>query len=132
MMIMWMILVTAAAAAGAQPEVAQTPTSATFGDWVVLCADRKGLPPCEMAQAAKRKDNGEQGMRFSIAYAGDADRYGVQFQLPLGIQVQGDVLVRLDNRTDVPGFKITRCEVDGCFVDRIVSRAEINPFDVGG
>lgn len=104
------------------------PVSTRFGDWVVFCANRKDLPPCEAAQAAKRKDTGEQVMRFSIAYSGADDRYGVQFQVPLGIRVQGDVLIRLDDKTDVSNFQITRCEIDGCFIDRIVRLADLKPF----
>ncbi|WP_322963858.1 invasion associated locus B family protein [Sphingomonas fuzhouensis] len=110
----------APSAPAAQPE--------RYGDWSVLCVERAELPPCEVVQGVQRKEGDTQQLRFSFAYAGQGDRYGVQFQVPLGVLVQTAPLIRLDEKTDVPGFRITRCEPDGCFIDRVMTRAEIEPF----
>ena len=110
----------ASPAAAGQPE--------RFGDWSVLCVERTDLPPCEAVQGVQRKEGDEQPLRFSFAYAGQGDRYGVQFQVPLCILVQTVPLIRLDDKTDLTDFHITRCEADGCFIDRVMTRAELEPF----
>ncbi|MDQ1231568.1 invasion protein IalB [Sphingomonas sp. SORGH_AS 879] len=127
------LLAAAALASGAPtatPPQAATPAAQPerYGDWSVLCVERAELPPCEVVQGVQRKEGDTQPLRFSFAYAGQGDRYGVQFQVPLGVLVQTAPLIRLDEKTDVPGFHITRCEADGCFIDRVMTRAEIEPF----
>ncbi|MFD1788314.1 invasion associated locus B family protein [Sphingomonas floccifaciens] len=118
----------AAAPAAPAPTPAPAPTVDRYGDWSLVCAVRSGLPPCEVVQAVQRKDDGDKLLRFSFAYAGKDDRYGVQYQVPLGVFVQPEALVRLDDKTDVPGYRITRCEADGCYIDRVVTRADLAPF----
>ncbi len=114
------------------PTAATSPAAAglsdRYSDWSVLCADRPDLPPCEAVQGVQRKEGGEAPLRFSFAYAGQGDRYGVQFQVPLGILVQTAPLIRLDDKTDLTDFRITRCEAEGCFIDRVMTRAELEPF----
>lgn len=136
-MIASILYAVAVVSGGGQAASAKTPAAAPttaappierFGDWSLACADRPGIPPCEVVQAVQRKDSAEQVLRFSIAYAGSGDRYAVQFQVPLGILVQGDVLVRLDDKTDLPGYRVTRCEAEGCFVERLVERKALDPF----
>ena len=132
------LLAAAALASGAPTATPPQATPATpsapaaqperYGDWSVLCVERAELPPCEVVQGVQRKEGDSQPLRFSFAYAGQGDRYGVQFQVPLGVLVQTAPLIRLDEKTDVPGFNITRCEADGCFIDRVMTRAEIEPF----
>ncbi|MET3438034.1 invasion protein IalB [Sphingomonas sp. 1185] len=125
----------ASAASTATPPQAAVPAQSApasqperYGDWSVLCVERAELPPCEVVQGVQRKDGDTQQLRFSFAYAGQGDRYGVQFQVPLGVLVQTAPLIRLDEKTDIPGFRITRCEADGCFIDRVMTRVEIEPF----
>jgi invasion protein IalB len=122
-----------------QAAVAQAPSAAAankpierFGDWSLVCADRPNIPPCEVVQAATRKDSNEQVMRFSVAYAGSGDRYAIQFQVPLGISVQGDILIRLDDKTDLPGYRVNRCDTDGCFIEKLSDRAGLDPFFMHG
>lgn len=103
-------------------------TTDQSGDWTVRCVTRAGLPPCEIVQAVKRNDIDQNVLQFSLSYAGTADRYAVQFMLPLGLFVQGEALVRLDDKTNLGGYVFTRCEPQGCFIDRLVSRADLNPF----
>ncbi|MCW2406956.1 invasion protein IalB [Sphingobium sp. B1D7B] len=122
------VLAAAPAQAAAAPTTGAAPTVDRFGDWSVVCAVREGLPPCEVVQAVRRKDDDDKLLRFSFAYAGRDDRYGVQYQVPLGVLVQPEALVRLDDKTDVPGYRITRCEADGCYIDRVVTRADLEPF----
>ncbi|MEH3104252.1 MAG: invasion associated locus B family protein [Sphingomonas phyllosphaerae] len=115
-----------ATAAPAQSTAA--PKSEHYGDWSVLCVDRTDLPPCEAVQGLQPKDAASQPLRFSFAYAGQGDRYGVQFQVPLGILVQVQPLIRLDDKTDLSDFRVTRCEAEGCFIDRVMTKAELEPF----
>jgi invasion protein IalB len=115
-----------AIAAPAQSTVA--PKSEHYGDWSVLCVERTELPPCEAVQGLQSKEAGSQPLRFSFAYAGQGDRYGVQFQVPLGILVQVQPLIRLDDKTDLSDFRVTRCETEGCFIDRVMTKAELAPF----
>lgn len=116
----------------AAPAVANAPdtvgTTDQSGDWTVRCVTRAGLPPCEIVQAVKRNDIDQNVLQFSLSYAGTADRYAVQFMMPLGLFVQGEALVRLDDKTNLTGYVFTRCEQQGCFIDRLVSRADLNPF----
>lgn len=104
------------------------PQPERYGDWSVLCIEREGLPPCEVVQGVQAKDANTQPLRFSFAYAGQGDRYGVQFQVPLGVLVQVQPLIRLDDKTDLTDFRITRCETEGCFIDRVMARTELEPF----
>lgn len=116
----------------AAPALASASNSAEktekIGDWTVRCVQRAGLPPCEIIQAVKRNDIDQNVLQFSLSYAGTADRYAVQFMLPLGLFVQGEALVRLDDKTNLGGYVFTRCEPQGCFIDRLVSRMDLNPF----
>lgn len=105
-------------------------TTDQIGDWIVRCVKHAALPPCEIVQAVKRKDIDKNVVQFSLSYAGAADRYAVQFMLSLGLFVQGEVLVRLDEKTELKGYLFTRCEKQGCFFDRLVSREDLNPFFV--
>ncbi|WP_295492959.1 invasion associated locus B family protein [Sphingorhabdus sp. EL138] len=98
------------------------------GDWTVRCVSRAALPPCEIVQAVKRKDVEQNILQFSLSYAGTDDRYAIQFMLPLGLFIQGEALVRLDDKTDLNGYVFTRCEPQGCFIDRLTTRADLNPF----
>lgn len=125
-----MSLLTAAAILLIAPVQAAEPAEsrAQHGDWTLLCSPRDGLPPCELAQAVTDRAGGKPVMRLSIAYGGKDDRYGVQFEVPTGIFVQGDVPVRMGDAQPLPGFRVTRCEATGCFIDRIMARKELDPF----
>lgn len=116
------------------PIVAATPDqrSEVYGDWVVRCVTRQGLPPCDALQSAKSNDSGEQVMQISLAYAGKEDRYGAQIMLPLGILIQGGILVRLGEKTDIGDFKFTRCEAQGCFAERMMTAKDMQPFLTSG
>jgi len=136
---MWQLVASVLTLAAATPQAKAPTTSASapapgavqperFGDWSVLCVERADLPPCEAVQGVQRKEGDEQPLRFSFAYAGQGDRYGVQFQVPLGVLVQSAPLIRLDDKTDLTDFRITRCEAEGCFIDRVMTRVELDPF----
>lgn len=99
-----------------------------FGDWTMRCVTREGLPPCEIVQAVRHKENEKAALEFSLAYAGRDTRYAVQLVLPLGVFVQGEALIRLDEKTDLHGYAFTRCEPSGCYIDRLVSRADLDPL----
>lgn len=128
MVIALSILAAAAAAAASPAQAGEQPATEQHGDWTLRCAAREGLPPCEIVQAIARTPDEAPLVQMSLAYAGRDDRFAVQFALPLGLLVQGDALVRIDDKTELPGYRITRCEATGCFIDRLASREDIAPY----
>lgn len=113
-------------AAVAKPEADSKPV--VFGDWALVCQRRDTLPPCEIAQAVLKPDDADRKMQISMAYAGRDDRYAIQIRLPLGLLVQPEALLRLGKDNDLPGYRITRCERDGCYIDRLLTRKDIEPL----
>ncbi len=118
------------ALAAAPPVIADTPkgggNGTIHGDWVLQCARAQDTPPCEIAQAAASRSTGEQIMRVAIAYRGSGDRYAVQIRLPLGISLSQKPLLRIDGDTDLDGYGYTRCDADGCYIERLLGVPEIN------
>lgn len=117
--------------------LAATPATATaeadakpiaYNDWMLVCQKRETLPPCEIVQRVQKPDNTEIQMQASLAYAGRDDRYAIQFKLPLGLFVQPEALLRLDETRNLPGYQITRCERQGCFIDRLLARNDLEPL----
>ncbi|MCW2351807.1 invasion associated locus B family protein [Sphingobium sp. B12D2B] len=100
----------------------------TQGDWVVQCVNREGVPPCEMLQGAARKDTQEQIMRVSLAYGGAVDRYAIQIRVPLGVRLNEGPIVRIDDKENLNGYAFTRCDAEGCYVERLLTGAEIERF----
>lgn len=107
------------------PAASETAKTETHGDWVVQCAARLNVPPCEIAQAARSKTTGQQMMRIAVAYAGSGERYAVQIQVPLGVRLSQAPLVRIDETTDLEGYGFTRCDAEGCYIERLLGSAEI-------
>lgn len=105
--------------------------TATFGDWTVRCIQRDALPSCDIIQSARQRDSGRTIMQSSIAYAPAQDRYAVQFILPLGFLIQSGVTIRIDEKTELKDFPVTRCEAQGCFVEKVVEAKELSPFRTG-
>lgn len=110
----------------AKPEADTKPV--VFGDWALVCQKRDTLPPCEIAQTVLKPDSDDRKMQVSMAYAGRDDRYAIQIRLPLGLLVQPEALLRLGKDNDLPGYRITRCERDGCYIDRLLNRKDIEPL----
>lgn len=102
--------------------------NAIHGDWLLRCVENRAGPPCEIVQAATMNETGEQVMQFAIAHAGDRDAFGILITLPLGIQIQGGVLLRINETTDIADYKITRCEQQGCLIERVVSADDLDLF----
>ena len=105
--------------------------SEVYADWTVRCVKRENIPPCDMVQFAHNKESNEQVMQFSVSFAGKEDTYGVQIILPLGILIQGGVLIRVDEDTDITDFKVTRCEAQGCLVEGLATGKDMEPFKSG-
>jgi len=108
--------------AAAAPE---TPNKGVHGDWTVQCATQVDVPPCEIAQAATSTRTREPVMRIAFAYRGSGERYAVQIRLPLGIRLSQPPLLRLDETTDLEGYGFTRCDTDGCYIERVLGTPEI-------
>lgn len=122
------LLIAQPAAADSSPISKEEPRLEQISDWVVRCVERAGLPPCEVVQTVQAKDSTTHLLQFSAAYAGTGDRYAVQLMLPLGVFTQGEVAVRLDDKLDIAGYTITRCETQGCFSDRLTTRKDLEPL----
>jgi invasion protein IalB len=105
--------------------------TATFGDWTVRCIQREGLPPCDIVQSVRQRDSGRTIMQVSFVYAPAQERYAAQFVLPLGFLIQPGVLIRIDEKTELKDFPVTRCESQGCFVEKLVESKDLAPFRAG-
>ncbi len=116
--------------AQAENSVASAPdqSSESYGDWTVRCVNRDGLPPCDIVQFVTNDKTKEQLMRLSIAYSGQAERYGFQIQMPLGVIISGGVIVRLDDKENWGNLKFTRCEVSGCYIETVITADTLDPF----
>ena len=101
----------------------------THGDWNVRCIERENVPPCDMVQAASQKESGEQVMQFSIAHAGKEDLYGVQIRVPLGVNLTGDAAIRIDEDADFVSLKYTRCDMNGCYLEKLMTPQDLEPFE---
>lgn len=107
------------------PAASEPAKTETHGDWVAQCVERPNVPPCEIAQAATSKTTGQQMMRIAVAYSGSGERYAVQIQVPLGVRLSQAPRVRLDETTDLEGYGFTRCDAEGCYIERLLGAAEI-------
>jgi invasion protein IalB len=122
------ILIAALAATPATATVEAGAKPVAYNDWMLVCSKREALPPCEIVQRLQSTDNAEIQMQASLAYAGRDDRYAIQFKLPLGLFVQPETLLRLDETKNLPNYRITRCERQGCFIDRLLASNDLEPL----
>lgn len=114
-----------ALAAGADAE------TATYGDWTMRCVHREGLMPCDVIQSARQKDGQQTIMQLSFSYVREKNLYAVQFLLPLGFMIQPGVIVRIDEKTELKDWPVTRCTPQGCFVEKLVGAQDLVPFQTG-
>lgn len=102
-----------------------------FGDWLLRCSSRGDNPPCQISQSTIEDKTGKNVMQISISHAGNRDVYGLFIRLPLGVHIQGGVLIRIDDTTDITDYSITRCEQHGCIIERIFDLDDVNHFRSG-
>lgn len=115
-------------AVDAVPRLIAAPEPSSYGDWAVRCVERKDLPPCDIFQTLTDDKTKKPVMLISYSYAPARDQYAAQIMLPLGFMLPAGVLIRLDGKTDVTNYQITRCEPEGCFVEKLAKTAELDPF----
>lgn len=107
-------------------------STTNYKDWVVRCIERSDLPPCDAVQSAFDSQSGERVMLTSIAHFGNNGEIGVQIWVPTGVLVSGGVLVEVDQeKKALTNLRFTRCEADGCFIEGIVSEADLTPLKQG-
>ena len=70
-------------------------------------------------------------MRNLLAHAGRQAAYGVQIMVPLGVRLTDGVAIRVDEGSPLDGFKFTRCEAGGCYIERVVTADTLEPFKAG-
>lgn len=102
----------------------------SYGDWAVRCVERSGLLPCDIVQTLKDTKSKKPVMQISYSYMPEKDIYGAQVMLPLGFMINAGVLIRLDGKTDVTDYPVTRCEPEGCFVEKLVKPGELDSFRI--
>ena len=111
---------------------AETPQqNETHGDWTVRCVERTNLPPCDMIQIASNKESGDQVMQFSIAHAGKADFFAIQFLVPLGVRIDEGVAIRVDEQPPITNYGFTRCTAEGCYIETAVGHKDLDIFRQG-
>ena len=104
------------------------PEPSSYGDWAVRCVTRPNVVPCDIVQSLNDTKAKKTIMQISYSYAPDKDLYAAQVILPLGFMLPAGVLIRLDGKTDISDYPFTRCEVEGCFVEKLVKLNELTPL----
>lgn len=99
-----------------------------YGDWAVRCVERKGLVPCDIVQSVNDTKSKQTIMQVSYSYEPSKDQYAAQIRLPLGFLLPAGVLIRLDGKKDITNYQVTRCEAEGCFIEKLSKSAELGPF----
>lgn len=126
------ILFICAATSGAFAQSSDDVTTTTYKDWVVRCIDRTDLPPCDAVQTAFDTKTQQRVMLTSVAHFGNNGEIGVQIWVPTGLLVSGGVLFEIDQKNQVlDALKFTRCESDGCFIEAVVTEADLAPLKKG-
>lgn len=120
--------VAAFVAAQTVPGLISGPEPTSFGDWAVRCVERPNLDPCDVVQSLNDTKVKKTVMQISYAYSPAKDMYAAQIMLPLGFMLQAGVLIRLDGKTDISDYQFTRCEPEGCFVEKIIKGKELDPI----
>ena len=123
------LLALAGLSLGANAEAPQQ--NETHGDWTVRCVERTNLPPCDMIQIASNKDSGDQVMQFSIAHAGKADFFAIQFLVPLGVRIDEGAAIKVDERAPITDYGFTRCAAEGCYIEKAVGHKDLDTFRQG-
>ncbi len=108
-----------------------TSTGERHGDWLVRCVVRQGLPPCEIVQSLTDNQSRTAVMQFSVSYSPAMDIYALQIQIPLGFVLSAGTVTRIDEMTDLTTYEVTRCEPQGCFIEKLIPAADLAPFETG-
>lgn len=86
-------------------------------DWTLRCT--KAQPPrCDLRQRVVN-DEGKQILDFGIGYDASSQSFPVVLELPLGILVQQQVRLKIDESVEFGGMKVNRCLPTGCIVDAV-------------
>jgi invasion protein IalB len=120
-----------AAQTAASSPAAPTPTDVhTYGDWVVRCFAAATESPCQMVQAAVKKDTQQTVLMVTIAYAPKTNVYGVQILTPLGVALPKGVTIVRDSYRSKP-LPFRRC-VEGCYVETRLDGAVVEALSQPG
>lgn len=113
-------------AANSVPGMLSTQEASSYGDWAVRCIERPNLDPCDVVQSLNDTKVKKTVMQISYAYSPAKDMYAAQIMLPLGFMLQAGVLIRLDGKTDISTYPVTRCEQEGCFVEKLLKGRDLD------
>jgi invasion protein IalB len=113
------------------PSPAQDSISYTFDDWQVTCAQRENALPCDMHQSLIDSASGETIVRFSLAYSPDEETYAIQIRVPLGVRLEGGMVIRAGDTT-VEGIQFSRCLPHGCLVEARLEEPLLSAMSAGG
>ncbi len=115
-------------AAQTVPGLLPTADKDAYGDWAVRCIERKGVLPCDIVQSLNDTKTKQTIMQVSYSYDPTTDQYAAQIRLPLGFLIPSGVLIRVDGKKDITNYPVTRCEAEGCFIEKLAKSAELDPL----
>lgn len=110
------------------PGLLPTGDKDAYGDWAVRCIERKGMLPCDIVQSLNDTKTKQTIMQVSYSYDPSREQYAAQIRLPLGFLIPAGVLIRLDGKKDITNYPVTRCEAEGCFIEKLAKSAELDPL----
>jgi invasion protein IalB len=121
------------AAAPADPNAAaaqQFSINQNVGDWVVRCVltSVKSPAPCEILQSTVNKDNQQRISSLSIAYVPSRETFAMQIVVPTGVALAKGLTLA----PSLNAVKFTRCERDGCYVEKLIDNAAITSLAGAG
>jgi invasion protein IalB len=95
-------------------------TTATYGNWVVLCQTRAGPPVekvCDMAQVTQQQGSGAPFSRVAIGRTAKGQAAKLIVQVPVNASFAANVRVQVGDGDAGIAAPFARCLPSGCFVD---------------
>ncbi|TNE42680.1 MAG: hypothetical protein EP347_00305 [Alphaproteobacteria bacterium] len=102
-------------------EAAPNSQAPKMSPWQLRCPKVEGALPCDLYQAVADKASGRQVLSVSIAYSAVEDKYLMQIQVPLGINLQQGLSLNVGENFQASHIPLTRCEASGCLVEAIMA-----------
>jgi invasion protein IalB len=96
----------------------------TFADWKMECMTGASTLPCQITHSGLSADRRQVVMVISLAYAPKEKEARFQMALPLGFDVQSNVIVQVGNDQKA-AFKVSRCTAQGCLLDGVFTSQTI-------
>lgn len=116
------------------PVSAQTTSQTVFGDWVLACyepaADSDKATSCALSHAVLANER-LRVLSIAIGYDAEAGSYPTQLTVPLGTSLPRGLALVFEG-ADPHVLPFTRCDGQGCYVERPLDQALIDGLTEGG